>query len=411
MNARGQMIHRGDRKWLLRVYLGRDPEGKRKYVAKTFAGTKPEARQALTKMLRDSDTNMLVRPSKLTVCEYLTGYPTLEAFDRARSRNEPVRGWLGGKVDLGRSAREGYCRQLRRYALPTLGHLRLDQVTPQAISALYQSLSERISRLGKPLSRRTIEYTHSILHEAFEDAIDPLGYLVRNPARKAKLPKKTRRPPTFLTPEEVGRVLATAASAHDPYYALWHLLLHTGFRPGEALALQWSDLQKDDQGNWTITVNRTLQDDGRGHHVVVEAQAKTEGSRRTVTVPQSTHEALQDHRRQQAEDMVRYGERYDRQGFIFASAVGTVLDLNNVSKRWKTALKRAGITKKARFYDTRHSHATALLSNGVDIAWVSQRLGHKSISTTLQHYAYLLPEANRKMADVMEQVVKKASAQ
>ena len=128
MAKRGQLIPRGNRKWLVRVYVGRDASGKRKYHAKVFDGTKFDAQQHLTKLLRESDTNTLVTQSKLTVCEFLTGYPTLAAFDESRKAKKPaLRGWLGGKVDIGRSAREGYCRQLRLYALPTIGHLRLHE--------------------------------------------------------------------------------------------------------------------------------------------------------------------------------------------------------------------------------------------------------------------------------------------
>ena len=68
--------------------------------------------------------------------------------------------------------------------------------------------------------------------------------------------------------------------------------------------------------------------------------------------------------------MMLAGQGYDRQDFVFATRLGRILDRTNVAQRWKTALRRTGVTMKARFYDTRHSHATTLLNNGADIALV-----------------------------------------
>src|SRR5439155_5227324 len=103
---------------------------------------------------------------------------------------------------------------------------------------------------------------------------------------------------------------------------------------------------------------------------------------RTVSVAKSTWEVLQSHRKDQTEEMMLAGRGYDRQDFVFATRLGRILDRTNVAQRWKTALKKAGITTKARFYDTRHSHATTLLNNGMDIALVPKRRGPKSVQTT-----------------------------
>src|SRR2546429_9698977 len=105
--------------------------------------------------------------------------------------------------------------------------------------------------------------------------------------------------------------------------------------------------------------------------------------------------------------MMLAGEQHDRQDFVFATRLGRILNRTNVAQRWKTALRKAGVTIKARFYDTRHSHATTLLNNGVDIAPVAKRLGPKSIQPTLSHSAFPLPRTTTKMARPMEDATKK----
>ncbi len=141
----------------------------------------------------------------------------------------------------------------------------------------------------------------------------------------------------------------------------------------------------------------------------MEQRAKTQESLRAVTLSKSVVEALKEHRARQVEEMLAYGQQYHRRDFVFATRFGAFVDPNNVRTRWKSALKRAGLPTNVRLYDTRHSHATALLNDGnVNLAWVSARLGHSSVLTTEAIYTRVLPEAHRAMADVMETVWEQA---
>ena len=151
---------------------------------------------------------------------------------------------------------------------------------------------------------------------------------------------------------------------------------------------------------------------GSGAYDVAEQKAKTDQSLRAVTLSRSVVEALKGHRQRQVEGMLSLGERYERNDFIFAARFGSFLDPNNVRNRWKSALKIAALPANVRLYDTRHSHATALLNAGnVNLAWVSARLGHTSVQTTESVYARVLPEAHRQMAEVMESVFERATQQ
>ncbi len=376
---RGQIIPRGERKWLLRVFLGRDGEGRKKYSSKTAQGTTAQAQQELTRMLHEADTGALIPPTGLTFAAY-------------------VEEWYKTKARVSESTLNGYRLQMKLYILPHLGHLRLHEITPLAVQ-------DTISKLrNQGLASRTIEYAHAILHQALQKAVK-LGLLVRNPTEDTELPPRTRRAFTILSPEQMVNLLESEKG--KPLYPLWLLLLGTGLRPGEALALKWSDLDGD-----TLRLQRVLVRNGSGAYDVAEQRAKTDQSLRAVTLSKSVLEALKAHRQRQVEEMLSLGERYERNDFIFAARFGSFLDPNNVRNRWKVALKKAGLPANVRLYDTRHSHATALLNAGnVNLAWVSARLGHTSVTTTESVYARVLPEAHRQMADVTEGVWERARQQ
>src|SRR6185437_6189082 len=151
--------------------------------------------------------------------------------------------------------------------------------------------------------------------------------------------------------------------------------------PGEALALKWSDISGD-----TLHVQRVLVGI-KGGYAVAEQKAKTNKSLRPVTLSASVIAALGEHRQRQLVEILERGERYERNNFVFATEAGEFLRPDSVRSNWKRALARAGLPQ-VRLYDTRHSHATALLNQGaVNLAWVSARLGHTSVQTTEAVYA------------------------
>jgi integrase len=367
------MVQRGQNKWLLRVYAGKHPDGRRKYISDTFEGTTSEARKALTAMQRNHDTRSLVSPSKTTLKEYLDG-------------------WVKGKIDVAPRTRVSYEHQLA-FTSGLIGHLKLHEIDTPDVQAVVSDMA------GKGLSPRTVEYSVRVLHVALEDAVKR-HLLVRNPADHVTLPKKARRPPSILTMKQVDLLLEAAKD--DPLRGLWALLLTTGLRPQEALALKWSDLDLD--GKW-LSVQRTVVNDGHGNFSLSDS-TKTVGSTRRIGLPETAVQALRSHKQRQNASILLAGESYDRQNLVFANAIGGVADPYKVARRWKKALEAAELPE-VRLYDTRHTHATALLQNGADIAWVKERLGHSNLSTTLG-YAHVLPEAHRQMGEMTEMILKKA---
>ena len=150
--------------------------------------------------------------------------------------------------------------------------------------------------------------------------------LIRNPTEDTELPRKTRRAFTILSPEQMVKLFESEQG--KPLHPLWLLLLDTGLRPGEALPLKWADLEQD-----TLRLQRTLVRKPGGAYQVDEQEAKTDESLRSVTLSKSVAETLKKHRADQVEEMLAYGERYERNDFIFATRFGSFLDPNNVPSR------------------------------------------------------------------------------
>jgi integrase len=184
--------------------------------------------------------------------------------------------------------------------------------------------------------------------------------------------------------------------------ALFLLLIDTGLRPGEALALGWSDLDLD--ASW-LRVERGLGRRRMGEPWRFEAP-KTSGSRRTVPLPATIIRALRAHRAGQAEERLAAGSSYADLDLAFATPLGGPLDGRNVVNRhFKPMLLRAGLPATVRLYDLRHSAATHMLAGGASVRAVADRLGHASAKMTLDVYAHALPAQIDETTAILERAL------
>jgi integrase len=375
MSKRGTMVQKAPGKWLLRVYAGRDPEtGKRSYPSKMFEGTTAQAKQALTKMLAEHDSEGFTKPSKLNLKEYL-------------------KEWLTEKLNITERTRASY-QNIIDYIVPELGSVPISKLDSRSVQQFVVKMA------GRNFSPRTIRYIYAVLHAAMQHA-EKRRLILRNPVEDIELPKKDRKPAKTLTIKQVDLLLEATASS--PWQPLWRLLLTTGMRQQEALGLSWKDVDLD--GKW-LSVTQTLVGDGKGNFEITQA-TKTDGSVRRISLPESTVTALRAHKTRQNAEILLAGEKYSRNGLVFANAVGLPLDPNKVRRVWVAVLKANGLPT-VKLSATRHTHATNLLQDGVNLAWVSARLGHADIKMTRDTYAHVLPEVHAEMGDITERLLRKA---
>ena len=365
----GQIIARGERRWLVRVYLGRDRETrKRTYHNRTVYGSLRHAQAYLTRRLHERDLSRGAEGLQVTVDEFLDHW--LKTAVKPK-----VRGKTYGD----------YAAMLRRYIRPAIGARILASPSPLEIQAAYQVMIER------KLSARTVRYAHAVLQAAMRQAIRWQLLLV-DPTQGVQLPSQQCREMRVLSTEQARSFLRTASLS--PQACLFAVALTTGMRPSEYLALCWRDIDWD---RGTISVVRTLH---RNEGQWTFADTKRVHSRRVVKLQTWVLELLRKLKVKADGD----GETCDSAfaDLIFTTARGEPINEEYLVKKYfKPLLREAGLPN-IRLYDLRHTSATLALTVGVAPKVVSEQLGHASAAFTLDTYSHVLPHMQDEAAAKME---------
>ena len=215
--------------------------------------------------------------------------------------------------------------------------------------------------------------------------------MARNVASLVSPPPVKRIERTPLTPEQCGAFLRSAQEHR--LASLFIVATATGLRQSELLALQWTDVNFDED---TLRIERSLQRYGRSYHL---DGLKTERSRRTIAIPAPVVDALGRRSAAQKADRLTAGSLWigSDWNLVFATEVGGPLSGVSVTHAFQSALARAGLPI-VRFHDARHGTASYLLAAGVDMRTVMEILGHSDIATTANLYSHVLPQLKRSAA-------------
>jgi integrase len=173
--------------------------------------------------------------------------------------------------------------------------------------------------------------------------------------------------------------------------ALYHLVLGTGMRVGELLALHWADTDLD---AGSLQVRRSVRYSG---HRLVWSEAKTKRSRRRLALSDEPCDILRHHRARQAEERLRIGGAWQDNDLVFCTAAGTPIESGNLLRSFRLLLQRAGLPR-VRLHDLPHTAATLALAGRVNPKVVSEMLGHASVSITLDIYSHVLPDMQQDAA-------------
>ncbi len=369
----GQIIEREKGVWTVRIYLGEDAKGKRKYHNETIKGSKKDAQKRLTQVLREKDTDVYVQSSVITLNDFLDKWLAECAALKIRARTL-----------------NGYESLLKCHVRRKLGTKRLSNIQVLEVQKLYNEMNKA------DFSPKTIRHVHNVLSSALKQAVK-WKMLMHNPCDLCDLPRQIKTEMKYFTPDEANLFLETAAS--DKFYALFYLAIETGMRPSEILGLKWKDIDFEQR---KLSVKRAVVEKKGGGFDF--AELKTSRSRRSIPLSNSLIVILKDYRRNQLEERMKRGAKYQNLDSIFASEAGTpIMHRNLLRRHFKPILEKAGLPE-IRLYDLRHTTATLLLSAGQNPKVVSERLGHASIVLTLDTYSHVLPTMQRDATDEMEAI-------
>lgn len=377
MSGRGSITRRGKGSWRIKYEKGRDPEsGNRLIGYKTVRGKKSDAQQELTRILQSLDSGSYVDPTAKTVSEYL-------------------RDWLDNYARHAVSGNtfERYEGIVTKHLIPALGHIRLVDLKPLAIQAYYTEALQSGRRDGAGgLLPITVRHHHRVLFEALRQAVK-WRLLAINPAETVDAPRADQKEIEILDAAELTVVLKTAKPTRS--YPAILLAATTGMRRGEVLGLRWKDIDLDKA---VLNVNHTLEETKAGLRL---KEPKSRTSRRNIALPELTVRQLRQHRAQQSQERLQLGLGRDDKGYVFANLEGGPIRPRNLTKEFSRIVTRAGV-RKVSLHSLRHSHASALLRDGVHVKVVSERLGHSNISITLQVYAHVMPSMQADAAALID---------
>ncbi len=302
--------------------------------------------------------------------------------------------WLtldAGELKIG--TREAYRSIIKQHLLPTFGTCPVAAITVPDVENWWVRLRETRS------CRNHLSAIRGILSGIFMRAV-AMKIITQNPVDA--LPKRQGREDRaarhveWLTEPELSQVLTVARAREPRYYPMLLTLATTGVRFGEALGLQVGDV---DLARCRLIIRRAIRKRREG--------TPKSGKAREVDVPPSTMAVLRDWiETVRAEAAVRGEEAC----WLFASTTGSPIDDPIPRKALRRVLRAAGIRRRIRPHDLRHTYASLALQQGVPLLVVSRQLGHGSIGVTADVYGHLDPEATRGVAEVWERIVGRALA-
>jgi integrase len=359
-NGEGSIVKRSDGRWQVAVTLA---SGKRKYY---YRKTKKLALEALRKHHIQTARMGGRDASRQLFRYYLRAYIERNALE-VKERTTEIK--------------EIHEKRLA----PLMGNVPLSEITP----ALCQ---KAINTIARDSGIRTAHQVRGLISNVLGEAAR-LELIPRNPCENIRAPKYSKKEMTLWQPEQL-RLFLKVAESHR-LYALFYLAVATGMRRGELLGLRWLDVSPD-----SIRIEQIIAS-VRNRPTVTTP--KTKGSRRTIAITPRVYSVLMAHQERQLIEFEAIPE------YIFANTLGEPTAPRILQRAWRDLHTKARAEAAAQglelpylnMHSLRHMHASILIENGEDPAYVAGRLGHASPSFTLDIYTHLFEERKRRApADV-----------
>jgi integrase len=373
--VRGHLRERSPGRWAI-VLDVRDPTtGKRKRRWHSFAGSKRQAQKECARLIAAQEQGSYVEPSRTAVADFVAA--RVDQWESA------------GDITARTAAR--YRSLIKHQISAHIGDKPLQKLSRLDVEGWHTALRSTVSP-------RTIGHVHRLVAKALDDAARD-GLVVKNVCRIQRAPRVVEADMTIV--QDVPAFVALLREHAGRLYAPAIVALSTGMRLSEVLALRERSVDLD---KGIIEVREALEET-TAHGVRFKAP-KSKAGRRNITLPAIAIEALREHRRQLLELRFQLGQgKLGPDDLLFATVDGRPLRPSAVSGDWGELAERIGMPDVT-FHGLRHTHASQLITGGMDIVTLSKRLGHAKPDITLRVYAHQFTVDDSRAAAIIDAAIR-----
>ncbi|MCU9958825.1 site-specific integrase [Bacillus licheniformis] len=361
-------------KWLFKMGVGIDPKtGNRKTTTRRGFKTKKEAVAAAVEFQKEIDNNSLIR-NDITFEDVFKEW------------------WDVHSKTIKRSTRYSKLSKFKKHILPHFGKLKIKDITKAYCQKAINRIAQNIDSVQDVKIQANLVFKYALR----------MDYITKNPMEFVVIPKKEEN---FLSQEEEKRnfwekdeIKTFLEKAHSQLeqqdYVMFYVLVFTGMRKGELLALEWKDVDLKEK---TINIKQTMFfEDGKE---VIQTTKKYH-SKRIITIDDHTAQTLKKWRTQQKEMLLSNGITSEAKYVLIRG------DMRPLRLAYPNDLLNRMIAKnklhRITIHGFRHSHASILFEAGASIKEVQARLGHKEIQTTMNIYTHVTKTAKEKTAETFK---------
>ena len=366
-NNEGSIYQRKDGLWVGMISLGYDDDGKQKRKA-VYGKSKVEVSKKLAE---------------------LTNRITSDNYDYVANNNLEtlMKDWLMvfKKAQVTARTFENNIAKFKNYIVPKIGGMKIDEITTITIQKMLNEMQDQ------ELSWDYVKKTKNLLGQFFDYAVDR-KFVIDNPMRKVRVKsqehKVYKKNEYKAIPVEVREEFVEKLNSNKLLKPLCYAMMFAGLRVGEALALEWKDV---DFENKTISVERAMTNvpkfDSEGGVVsrkIVVGDTKTVCSKRVVPMPDILVAALKEYKQSRKN---KDSSLVDSESYIFGNEQGDLRSYGGTKTIFQRFLKANGLNKyDIHFHTLRHTYSNTLFEAEQNPKVIQQLLGHRDVKTTITTY-------------------------
>lgn len=373
----GSISLRKDGKWQGRINLGTDINGKRKQ--KYFYGsTEKEVKKKLKDYFLSGEKYNANNIAKMTLEEFLVDWLENILVNTLKPKSYAIKEYI-----------------IKQQIVPRIGLLQVNSIVASDIQQMINDM------VKEGLSYSTIKKSYDALNQRFKLAIKQ-EQVNKNPMLGVELPIQKNKKSSeihFFTEEQCKELIKESrriySSNNQNVYRLGELvpfLIFTGLRIGEAIALEWKDI---DNKNNTITINKNVVEvkSKETEKYVLEKQdsTKTDSSTRIIPMSNGAKECIKNLKKINGDKK-----------FIFASQTGKYISPSNFNRMFRGIQKALKYKTVLGVHSLRHTFATLMLNKGIDVKIVSELLGHSNVSVTYNIYIHTIQSQKIKAINMVD---------